>query len=342
MKLSIIAEILNENYYGEDVDIHRVGSLDTEYENAIIYVEEERYLDKALSKNPVAIILPHGLVPEDIPYIAVTDTKLAFIRLLELFPMRREYLGIDKNAHIHSSAHIGDNVTIMTGAVIMEDVEINDNSVIYPNCTIEGGARIGRNSTLYSGVIIGEECVIGDYCIIHSGTVIGSDGYGFYEKDGKIIKIPQIGSVKIGNNVEVGANCCIDRATVDITEIGNDTKLDNMVHIAHNVKIGERCLIIAQTGISGSVTIGNHVTIFGQAGIGDHISIADETIIIGQSGIHNDIKKPEVLFGTPARPHREQQKIQAAMKYLPELLKRMKRLERKIRETSDDSQDSNN
>ncbi|MDY6968531.1 MAG: UDP-3-O-(3-hydroxymyristoyl)glucosamine N-acyltransferase [Spirochaetota bacterium] len=338
MKLSKIAGFLNGSLNGKDIEVERVGSLEVEFENAIIYIEGEEYLEKALSKKPVAIVAPHGICIDNIPCIFVDDPKLAFIKLLNIFSEKREEPpGIDPRASVDDRAEVDKNATVMLGVVIMEGAQILANSIIYPNCIIEKDACVGRNSILHSGVIIKEKCAVGDDCIIHSGVVIGSDGFGFYEKDGRVLKIPQNGNVKIGDRVEVGANCCIDRATLGTTEIGDDTKLDNLVHIAHNVKIGKKCYIAAQAGISGSVTVGEHVTILGQVGIGDHLSIADETIILGQSGILNDIKKADVLFGTPSRCVKEHHKIHASLKYLPDLLKRTKRLEREIEKSRDDS-----
>lgn len=331
MKLSEISDILSGFHHGDDVNIERLGCLDTEYENAILYVENEKYLDQVLSKKPVAVVVQSGLIPQNIPFIEVENPKLAFIRLLELFAQSEQFTaGANTDSIIDAEADIGKDAVIMQGAVVMKGALIGENSIIYPNCVIEPNVSIGAGTILYSGVVIRTSCIVGENCRIHSGTVIGSDGYGYYEDNGQIIKIPQIGIVKIGDRVEIGANCCIDRATVGTTEIGNDTKLDNLIQIAHNVKIGERCYIAAQAGISGSVVVGNHATILGQVGIGDHISIAPDTVIMGQSGIHNDVKEADILFGTPARSVKEHHRIHSSLKYVPELLKRVKLLEKKI------------
>ena len=330
MRLSEIAKRLSEGYYGKDVDIERIGNLETDFDNQILYIEDKKYIEKAKARNPAALIVPRGVVPGDIPFIEVDNPKLAFIRLLELFNPVAVAPGIDENALIDNKAIIGQNASIMAGAVIMSGAEIGNNCMIYPNCVIETDVSIGHNTILYSGVIIRERCIIGENCIIHSGVVIGADGFGFHDEGQDKMKIPQIGIVKIGNHVEIGANCTIDRATIDATEIGDHTKFDNLVHIAHNVKIGEKCIFAAQAGISGSVTIGNRVIILGQVGLVDHISIADDTIIMPQSGVANDMKKPNIVFGTPARPIKEHHKINAALKYLPDLLKRVRKLEEKL------------
>ena len=330
MKLSKIAEILNGTYYGNDVEIERVGSLEEEYERAILYIEKKKFLDRALLLKAAALVVSRGMKTEDVPCIEVDDPKLAFIKLLELFaPEGTGYSGISKDAHVADGAAIEKNAVIMPGAVIMNGAQIGEGSVIYPGCVIEKNALIGRKSVLYSGVVLRERCAVGDDCIIHSGAVIGSDGFGYYEKDGRVIKIPQIGGVKLGNRVEIGANCCIDRGTVGDTEIGEDTKLDNLVHVAHNVKIGKCCYVAALAGISGSVIVGNHVAIMGQAGIGDHISIPDGSVILGQSGITSEIKKADIYFGTPAIQVRDHHRIHSALKYLPDLLKRVRTLEQK-------------
>jgi UDP-3-O-[3-hydroxymyristoyl] glucosamine N-acyltransferase len=332
MKLSKIAEILDEKFYGQDIEITSLGSLDSDFQNEIIYIENNKYLDQIKHKNPSALIVPHGLNTNGIPYIEVNDPKSAFVKLLQIFnPSKNKSAnGINKNAYVDQGAKIGENATIMQGAVIMEGTIVGQDCIIYPNCVVENDCIIGSNTILYSGVIIRERCIIGNHCILHSGSVIGADGFRFYEKDGEIIKIPHIGIVTIGDCVEIGANCTIDRATIDKTEIGKHTKLDNMVHVAHNVKIGEKCIIAAQAGISGSVVIGNHVYILGQAGIADHVHIADNTIIMPQSGIPSDIKNAQTFFGTPARPVKEHHRIFAAMKYLPDLLRRVKILENTI------------
>lgn len=314
--------------HGDDVEVESVGSLDACYKNSIIYIEKKKYFDAALSRKPAAIVVPLGLARDDIPCVEVEDPKLAFISLLRIFaPRGAEYSGISPDAVISEKAVIGDNVAILQGAVVMEGVHIEDGSVIYPNCVIERDVRIGAGTAIYSGSVIKERCEIGNGCIIHSGVVIGTDGFGYYEKHGQIIKIPHIGIVRIGDRVEIGSNSCIDRATVDVTEIGNDTKIDNMVYIGHNCKVGERCYIAAMSALAGSVILGNHVVIMGQVGIADHLTIGDDSVILSQSGVAGNVGAREGLIGTPARSVREHHRIFAALKYLPDLLKRVKRIE---------------
>ncbi len=332
MKLSKITEILGGTRHGNDVDIERVGSLDDKFANAILYVEKKKFLETALSLDPAALVVGRGMRIDSVPCIEVDDPKYAFIKLLEIFsPEHPDCAGISKDAIVADDAVVGKGAVIMQGAVVMSGASIGDGCLIYPGCVIEKDAQVGVKSVLYSGVVIRERCVVGDECIIHAGAVLGSDGFGYYEKDGRVIKIPQIGNVRLGNRVEIGANCTLDRATVGTTEVGDDTKLDNLVHIAHNVRIGKCCYIAALAGISGSVTIGNHVAIMGQVGVSDHLSIADGTVILGQSGIPGDITKADIYIGTPIRQVREHHRIHSSLRYLPELLKRVKILEEKFK-----------
>lgn len=331
MKLSEIATALDCPYFGNDIEIERIGSLEKEYDNAIIYVEKKRYLETALSLKPAALLVGDNIKLDNMSYIQVEDPKLGFIKLLNLFnPNTAASAEKTEDVKLSGKAKIGSNVVFMQGVIVMDDASVDDNCIVYPGCIIEKNVKIGKNCIIYSGAIIRERCIIGDDCIIHSGAVIGSDGFGYYEKDGKNYKIPQIGDVKIGNEVEIGANTCIDRATIGTTEIGDETKLDNLVHIAHNVKIGKGCFFAAMVGVSGSVTIGDRVAIMGQVGIADHISIPDGTIVLGQSAVTNNLKKAEIYVGSPSRPVREHHKIHASLKYLPELLKRVKSLEKKL------------
>jgi UDP-3-O-[3-hydroxymyristoyl] glucosamine N-acyltransferase len=335
MKLSVIANALQGTLHGNDIEVTRIGALDIECEGSIMYLEGRKNLAAVIAKKPAAMVIPNKLDAANIacPYITVDDAKFAFILLLKLFtPKTTGASGIPAAALVSASAKRGANVMVMPGAVLMDGVTVGDGSVIYPGCVIECDAAIGANTVLYPNVVVRERCVVGDDCILHAGVVIGADGYGFYEKDGAVLKIPQIGNVVIGDRVEIGANTCIDRATVGSTTIGNDTKFDNLVHIAHNCRIGEKCYIVAQVGMSGTVTVGDRVVIAGQVGIADHVSIAAGTVVMGQSGVYNDIKKAEILFGTPVRPVREQHRITGALAYLPELLKRVKKIEQDIEE----------
>jgi UDP-3-O-[3-hydroxymyristoyl] glucosamine N-acyltransferase len=191
---------------------------------------------------------------------------------------------------------------------------------------------LGKDCLLHPGVIIREACLIGDRVILQPGCVIGSDGYGFDLVNGKHQKTPQVGIVEIEDDVEIGANCCVDRARFGSTVVGEGTKVDNMAQIGHNVKIGKHCLVVAQCGIAGSSRLGNYVTIAAQAGVAGHLEVTDQSVLAAQSGLFKSIKKPGVYMGNPARPIREEQRKLAALSRLPELRKEFGALKKKLEE----------
>ncbi len=251
--------------------------------------------------------------------ILVEDSYKSFADLLTyIAKQKKEKTGISKNAFINKTAKIGNNSYIGDGTYIGQNVKIGKNVKIYPQVFIDDNVKIGDNTKLYSGVKIYSDCILNENCTIHSGTIIGSDGFGFApQKNNDYKKIPQLGNVIIKENVEIGANCTIDRATMGSTIIHKGVKLDNLIQIAHNVEIGENTVIAAQTGISGSSKIGKNCMIGGQVGIAGHLTIADDVKIAAQSGIGKNItKKGEVVQGSPAFNIRDYQKSYVIFKNL--------------------------
>lgn len=326
-KIKDISEIINGRLEGNpDYIITRISSPENSDENSVVFVYDIEKLKNLNFKAGCAVInenLKDKINSDN--FIYVDNPRIAFIKLLNYIDNEKKskyrpgvisnnsFTGkncvISEKAHISESVFIGDNVRIEDGVIIEYGCYIGDN------------VKVGKNTRIYPGVIIREDTEIGANCIIHSGSVIGSDGFGYIQHEGKHIKIPQIGKVIIGDDVEIGANVTIDRATVDATIIGSGTKIDNLVHIAHNVKIGKNCLLIAQCGIAGSTVIGNNVIIAGQAGLADHIVIEDNAIIMAQSGVIGNIKKGEIVFGTPARDRNKFMRVQAILYKLPEIYK---------------------
>ncbi len=267
------------------------------------------------------------------PVIWVKNPKLAFASVLR--EIDREKLsafnpGISPHAFVSPKAKIAASAHIGPFCFIGEDAEIGENSILVSGVYIGNGSKIGNNCLLYSNVSVREGCLIGNFCILHCGCVIGSDGYGYAQSEKGHIKIAQIGGVKIGDNVEIGANTCIDRATMGFTEIGDGCKIDNLVHIAHNVKTGRNCLIIAQAGIAGSSKIGNNVIIAGQAGISDHVEIGDNSIIMAKTGVMGKVKPGSILFGYLGRPRGEYMRIEALLSKLPEFFNFYKKAKKKL------------
>ena len=280
-----------------------------------------------------AVITEKEYPAGDNTLVLVENPRLAFSKLLELFhPRQSVKQGIHPTAVVDGSATIGENTAVMAYAVIGKNVRIGAGSVIYPYVFIGDNVTIGANAAIYPGAVIMENTVMGDNAVIRAHAVIGGEGFGFATKDGKHTRIPQIGNVTIGDDVEIGACTTIDNGTLGSTKVGRGTKIDNLVHLGHNVEIGEDCFVIAQTGIAGSTKVGNHVTFAGQTGCTGHITIGDNVTFAGKSGIVGNVASNTVNAGFPARPHIEWSRTQVYIKKLPNLAKTVKALEKRIAE----------
>lgn len=259
------------------------------------------------------------------PYAAVT----AAIVRLHGYRSHPQW-GVSPQAAISPEARIGANANIAPGVYIDAGAEIGDNATFYPGVYVARGTRIGRNVTLFPNVVIYENCVLGNNVTVHAGTVIGEDGLGYAPVKEKWVKIPQIGNVIIGDDVELGPNCTIDRATLGSTVIGSGTKFSNLVAIGHGTKVGDDCLFVAQVGLAGSVTVGRHVTIAGQAGVVGHITIGDNAVIGAKAGVSNSIEPGATVLGQPAVPITECRRQIAVMQQLPKLKNEIKRMRREL------------
>lgn len=291
----------------------------------------EPHIEEAKTCKAAAVMLPEGV--ENFPKTAlvVDDPRAAFAKLLEIFtPKLQREIGVSPKAHVGQDVKLGVNVTIMPFAMVDDHAVIGDNAIIYPHTYIGQYAEIGEDTVVYSNATVREHCRVGKRCVIHSSAVIGSDGFGFTTKDGVHTKVPQVGIVVLEDDVEIGAHDGIDRAAMGATVIGKGTKIDNLVHIGHNCKIGENCLIVAQTGISGSTTVGHNVTFGGQVGTVGHINIGANSVYAARSGIIGDMPEGVFCAGFPVQSHTEWLRMQAAMKKLPEMAKKIKRLEKQL------------
>jgi len=330
--LEKIADIVKGRVIGDpNIVIQGINSLEHATESDISFYFSPKY--KALLKvtRAAAILTKERIEYFPGPQVLVDDPKRAYVELAALFatPVPR-YPGISSEAQVHESAIIGDGVSIYPFVYIGEEAKIGNETILFPGVYVGKGVSIGSKTVIYPNVTILENTVIGSEVIIHSGTVIGSDGFGFVQQEKASIKIPQLGNVRIEDKVEIGANCCIDRATFGSTVIGRGVKTDNLVQIAHNVIIGENTIIVAQAGISGSVTIGKQVLIGGQVGIADHLEIGDRAMIASQSGVAKSIDAGQIVSGTPALPHRRWLRAMGIVGKLPELSDRIRRLEKKV------------
>ena len=286
------------------------------------------HLDAAKTCAASAVLIPLDTENFPKPAIKVQDPRAAFAKLLEMFtPKIKIPVGISPKAHIGKDAKISDGATIMPFAVVDDGAEIKSGVIIYPHVYIGQHATIGEDTVVYSSATVREFCKIGKRCVIHSSAVIGSDGFGFTTSKGVHTKVPQVGNVVIEDDVEIGAHVGIDRAAMGSTVIGHGTKIDNLVHIAHNCKIGANCLIVAQTGISGSTTVGDNVTFGGQVGTVGHIHIGGNSVYAARSGITKNM--PEGFFGAgfPVQSHDDWLRHQVSLKRVSELIEKIRRIE---------------
>jgi UDP-3-O-[3-hydroxymyristoyl] glucosamine N-acyltransferase len=333
MKLKEIAEILDGEIIGDnDIDITGVSGITDAEKGDITFLSSKKHL-KDLSQCKASCLIIKGPLPEiNITQLKVPNPYLAFAKLLGIFYVKpRELIGISKDAIVSDKARLSKNISVLPFSYISDNVSIGKGTIIHPYVYIGEKTSIGENCIIYPNVTLREGIKIGDRVIIHSGSVIGSDGFGYVFDGGIYHKIPQVGGVIIEDDVEIGSNVSIDRATTGDTVIGKGSKIDNLSQIAHNVKIGKNSVIIAQAGIAGSSEIGDYVTLAGQVGVADHTKIDSETMIGAQSGVMGHITKG-MYSGSPALPHREWLKAQAVFARLPEMQKKIRELEEKIRE----------
>ncbi|MEO5673555.1 MAG: UDP-3-O-(3-hydroxymyristoyl)glucosamine N-acyltransferase [Chitinophagales bacterium] len=312
-------------------------------EGAVSFIAQPRYIEFAYTTHASLLIIDNNFVLEKAikpTIIRVEQPYLAFSKVLEKFNKPDDDLvGIEDGSFIDSTATIASNAYVGAFSYIGKNVKIGQNVKIFPNVFVGNEVEIGDGTVIYSGVNIYHECRIGKNCMIHSGVVIGSDGFGFAPvPEGGYKKIPQLGNVVLQDNIEVGANTTIDRATLGSTRIHTGVKLDNLIHIAHNVEIGEHTVIAAQTGISGSTRIGKNCRIGGQVGLVGHLVIADGSRINAQSGVSKSInEKNKAVTGSPAFDYHSSLKSQAFYRNLPALVKRLEELELRVKEFEHDA-----
>jgi len=330
-----IARIVGGEIVGDpEVVICGVSGIKEAKKGDITFLANRRYMPLIDSTQASAIIAPLDVGPASKPLIKTADPSAAFAMVVaQMCPARISHpKGIHKTAVIAKSAKIGRDVAIGPYVVIEDNVKIADNTIIYAGCYIGHDVEIGANCLFYANVSIRERITIGSRVSIQSGSVIGSEGFGYTNVDGVYKLIPQIGTVLIEDDVEIGANVTVDRARFDKTVIGKGTKIDNLVQIAHNVVIGENSIIIAQAGISGSTHIGRGVTIAGQAGLVGHIDIGDGAVCAAQAGVTKSVPAHTIVSGYPAKPHEEAKKINACVQRLPHLIETLNDLKKRLEE----------
>ena len=338
--VSELALFVQGRVFGDGQTVIRgIAAMEDAQFGDITFAENARFLESAANSQASAIIAPDfdldtalangGLSSKTL--IQVANPRLAFAQLLDLFaPERYQTREIHRSAIRGSDFRHGASPLIGANCVFGENVRLGDNVTVHPLVYLGDDVEIGDNTIIHPNVSLLRGTVIGANCIIHSGATLGADGYGYLTSGGKHRKVPQIGNVAVGDDVEIGANVAIDRARTGTTRIGRGTKIDNLVHIGHNCEIGEDCLIVAQVGLAGGVETGRNVILAGQAGVKEQVKIGEYAVVSAQSGVFGDIAAKQHVSGYPARPHKESLKTAAAANQVPDLLKAFREMEKRV------------
>ncbi len=332
--LQQIADIIGGRIEGDpDTVIQGIAGVEQAREGDITFIANPQYIPYIDRTGASAIVCSPEVSAPSKTLLKVDNPYLAYAKVIRfLNPPARESGQIDSGAFIGKDVRLGKNITLYPYVYIGDGSIIEDGVTIYPHCFIGNNVTIGADTFMHPNVTIRERCIIGRRVIIHSGTVIGSDGFGFAKDGAAYYKIPQLGIVQIDDDVEIGAGNAIDRAAIDKTWIKRGVKTDNLVHIAHNVSIGEDSVVVAQVGISGSTQVGNRVTLAGQVGTVGHIKIGDDVMVGAKAGISCDVPAGQIVSGAPHMPHKTWLKASRSFEKLPDMRKTIHRLEKKIQE----------
>lgn len=317
----------------ENLTVNGLAPLENAGPDKITFLANPRYASKVAETGAGAVLMAPGCERYGRNVIEVANPYLGFAKLLTLFYTQpHPPLGVLAGACVGTGVTLGEGVSVYPGACIGNNVTIGDRTVIHSGAVLYEGALIGDDCVIHANVVVRDRCRIGNRCIIQPGAVIGSDGFGYAPDGRSYYRIPQIGIVVLEDDVEIGANTCIDRAALEVTLVRRGTKLDNLVQVAHNCQIGEDCMIVSQVGISGSTKIGNHVTLAGQVGVAGHLSIGDNVMVGAQSGVPGSLEANAGYSGSPTMPHKEWLRAMAVVPRLPELKKTVNALEKRIAE----------
>jgi UDP-3-O-[3-hydroxymyristoyl] glucosamine N-acyltransferase len=335
--LSRIAELLGvpAPAGAESVRIAGVAMLGEAGPREVSFLGSDRFLPQFKETRAGAVLVQRRVkLPPDHgkTVLPVEDADLAVARVLELFapPVPRPPAGVDRDARVAESASLGEGVAVGPNVVIGERARIGARSVLHANVFVGEGTVIGEDCELFPNVVVRERCTLGDRVILHAGAVIGSDGFGYRWDGTRHAKIPQIGTVVIEDDVEIGSCTCVDRAKFSATRVGRGTKIDNLAQVGHNVVIGPHCIIVGQAALAGSATLGTGVVLGGQSAVRDHIHMGDGSMLAACSGVMEDVGPRQVVSGLPALPHRQSLREQAALRRLPDLVTQFRRMQEEI------------
>jgi UDP-3-O-[3-hydroxymyristoyl] glucosamine N-acyltransferase len=320
-----------------ELEISDVAAIEDATPGTLTFVADRRHQAHLATTRAAAVLLAVDAPAAPLPVLRVAHPYLAFVDAMELFhPERRPQAGVHPTAVIAPTAELGAGAFVGPYVVVGDDVRIGRDAVLHARVTIYPAVRIGDEFTAHAGVVVREDVVIGDRVTLHAGAVVGSDGFGFVPQAEGHRKIPQVGTVIVEDEVEIGANATVDRATLGATVIGRGTKIDNLVMIGHNCRTGPGCLLAGQVGMAGGTRLGTGVMLGGQVGVSGHLSIGDGAQVAAQSGIHGDIPAGAVYGGYPAVQIRGWRRVTSSLPRLPALLRRMRRVERALGLEPDD------
>ncbi len=315
-------------------EVYGISTIDHMASGNLVFLFHHQKIPKGDCFVPDVVVCEEGIDVQAKNFILVENPRLAFIQLIpKFYPQDLPEAGIHPTAWIHPQAKVGERVSIGAGVYIESEAIIGDDSIIFPKVYLGKGSQIGKNCLIYPQVVIRENCILGDRVILQSGVVVGGDGFGYERSRDVYLKVPHVGKVVLEDDVEVGANSTIDRATLGETRIGSGTKIDNLVMIAHNVKIGKNCIIVAQCGIAGSSSLGDDVIMAGQCGVVDHGKIGNRVRLAARAGVVDSIPDDQTVSGFPAQDHKIEIKEKVLLRKLPDILQRIKNLEKKVFKT---------
>jgi UDP-3-O-[3-hydroxymyristoyl] glucosamine N-acyltransferase len=331
VRLSEIAGAVGGGLVGADTVITGVSSLEEARAGDLAYVDGDRFIEAARASAASAFIVSRSIAELGRSQLVVADPRHVFVRVVErFFTSPRRPRGVAAGIARGADVEIGPDVSIWPFVTLGNRARIGARVTLYPGVFVGDDATIGDDSVLHPNVVVRERCVIGQRVVIHAGAVIGGDGFGYVQHEGRHHKIPQRGTVLIEDDVELGANVTVDRATFGRTVVGRGTKVDNQVQIAHNVTIGPHSILVAQVGIAGSTRLGAHVVVGGQAGLADHLEVGDRAMIAAQAGVSRNVPDGGVVSGTPALPHDVSLRSHALLPRLPELRRQLRELAERV------------
>jgi len=341
MKLAELTERVGGRLQGDGaIEVEGIAALGEAAKEQISFVNDIRYVSEAAKTKAGSVLVPFDFDAagcEGKALVFVKDVDRALEELMNFFAPEADtpVVGIHPSACVADSAELGEGVAVGAQVVIGAGVRVGEQSVIGPGCVIGRDVQMGRECTLWPNVVINYGCELGARVVIHANSTIGTDGFGYRQVDGRHCKIPHIGKVVIEDDVEIGANSCVDRAKFGKTVIGRGTKIDNLVMVAHNVRIGEHCILVAQTGIAGSCELGKYVVMGGQSGVADHIKMGDGVMVAAHTGVVRDVAAGEKVIGMPNQPAKEFWRNYSLRKKIPQMAKEIKQLRKQIEKIAD-------